>query len=109
TILFPTTFIATFVTCSARPSIRRLSFHFFLFHFFRGTDAHTGTGTSSGTGTDSAVNNISQYSFLLRMANKGRYGKWSADELHLAVTAYLNGDHGLNECALAFIMFQNQL
>ena len=33
------------------------------------------------------------------MASKGQYGKWSAEELHLAVAAYLNGDHGLNECA----------
>lgn len=33
------------------------------------------------------------------MAKRGKYGKWTEDELKAAVAAYKNGDHGLNECA----------
>lgn len=33
------------------------------------------------------------------MAKRGHYGKWSEDDLQRAITAYRNGDFGLNECA----------
>ncbi|KAJ4447635.1 hypothetical protein ANN_09642 [Periplaneta americana] len=34
-----------------------------------------------------------------KLAKKLQYGTWSQDALSLAVAAYMNGDHGINECA----------
>lgn len=33
------------------------------------------------------------------MAKRGKYGKWSETDMHLAISAFKNGDMGLNQCA----------
>lgn len=36
------------------------------------------------------------------MAKRGSYAKWTEEELQIAISAYKNGDHGLNACARAY-------
>lgn len=33
------------------------------------------------------------------MSKRGKYAKWSEQHLQMAISAFLHGDHGLNECA----------
>jgi hypothetical protein len=36
------------------------------------------------------------------MTQRGQYGKWTENELQMAVAAYTNGDCGLNECSRVY-------
>jgi hypothetical protein len=37
-----------------------------------------------------------------KMTQRGQYGKWTENELQMAVVAYRNGDYDLNECSRVY-------